>query len=198
MHIKLLILVIHDWRDYNIVLIWQLFLTMMIMDSALLTKKSSLPAHKHLLHRRANPIPLNRRLHLLVQCVSVPLRSFVQCPFQTLSVTWQGKMMPRSPTKNIWFWQALHAGWTACGWNLVAWEFWCTSLWVKAKCRRHFQKSQRSFCLLDTLHGVPGGGQKALVHNHECTSNYVVYVFYIHYIHYDFYVLTAGLSAGRY
>ena len=69
---------------------WQLFLMMMkkIVVSAIPTTKSvSLTAPKHLQHRRSNTNPLDRRFHLLVQCVSVPWRSFGQFPFQTLSVT---------------------------------------------------------------------------------------------------------------
>ncbi len=47
-------------------------------------KSNSLLAHKHLRRRRTIISPLHRRV---VQSVSVPWRSFVQCPFQLLSVT---------------------------------------------------------------------------------------------------------------
>ena len=68
---------------YDIHYKWQLFL-MTLMDSASLTRKNnSLPAHRHRPHRRS------KTSHLLqcVQRVSVRLHSFVQCPFQALSVT---------------------------------------------------------------------------------------------------------------
>ena len=99
----------------------------------------------------------------------------------------------RSFTKNSWFWQALHAGWKACGGNLIAWKFWCTSLPVKAKCRRPFQKSQWGVCLPYTWDCVPGGGQKTIEHHHKCILTYVSYMFYIKYIHYNFCMHPAGL-----
>lgn len=88
---------------------------------------------------------------------------------------WPGWATTR--TKNSWVWSALHAGWTACGWNVVAWYIWCPSHWVEAKCRGPFQKSQWGFCLPHTWHSVTGGGQKAPEHHHKCIY-YVSYVFY--------------------
>ena len=78
---------------FNVIYIyiyWQLSRTMIMAIPFLTGMQCTLVTHHHLLNRRFMCRPFNRRLPLLVQCVSVQWRSFVRCQFQILSLTWLG------------------------------------------------------------------------------------------------------------